>query len=84
MDLDDLIAEWQPSIEPAIRRTCAKWCVTGADAEDLTIELWLCLLPHDGRVLRRFEGRSAKATICLACSTAPPKRLLKKALERTN
>jgi RNA polymerase sigma factor (sigma-70 family) len=62
MDLDDLVAKWQPDIEPAIRRTCAKWRVRGADAEDLASELWLCLLRQDGRVLRRFEGRSSKRT----------------------
>jgi hypothetical protein len=67
MTLHELVSEWQTDVERAIRRTSAKWRVRDAGAEDLATELWLCLLRHDGRVLRRFEGRSSKARTCSEC-----------------
>jgi RNA polymerase sigma factor (sigma-70 family) len=62
MNVDGLVNHWQSAIETAVERTCSRWRVTGADAEDLKAELWLCVLRDHNRVLRRFEGRSAIET----------------------
>ncbi len=60
--IDDLVGRQEAAIQLAARRTCARWHVHGADADDLRSEILLCLLQNHGRVLRRFEGRSALGT----------------------
>jgi RNA polymerase sigma factor (sigma-70 family) len=62
MSLDELYAQHRDAIERAVRLTCARWHVSGADADDLGAELRLILLRADGRVLRRFRANSAFGT----------------------
>jgi RNA polymerase sigma factor (sigma-70 family) len=58
----DLFAKHREAVELAIRRTCARWHVTGPEAQELAAELWLCVLNDDCRVLRRFRGGSTMGT----------------------
>jgi RNA polymerase sigma factor (sigma-70 family) len=49
-------------IERAIARVCADGSLRGADAEDFASEVRVQLLEDDGRILRKWEGRSSFAT----------------------
>jgi RNA polymerase sigma-70 factor (ECF subfamily) len=62
MELAALVEAHQITIRSAILATCRHWRVSGADAEDLAIDLWVCLLRDDARVLQRFEARSTMET----------------------
>ncbi|MEX1128525.1 MAG: sigma-70 family RNA polymerase sigma factor [Vicinamibacterales bacterium] len=60
--LETLVAKYHAAIERTIQQTCSRWGVGVEDAKDLAVELWCCLLTQDGRVLRRFGGRSTLGT----------------------
>ena len=60
MELATLVQIHFDTIQSAIRATSARWRV--ADRDDFAMDVWVCLLRDDGRVLRRFEGRSAMGT----------------------
>lgn len=62
LNVDGLVDHWQAAIDTAVARTCSRWRVKGADAEDLKAELWLYVLRDHNRVLRQFEGRSGIET----------------------